>query len=173
MGAELKELRVDEKSKYFNTLGMMSKTFPSIFTRVREFAMEIIKDVPEEFKEKNLLEQQISELIKNAVKHGNRNDPSKKVRVWYGFDQDSARLIVRDEGEGFRQLEEWNSFNRKRLECLHEQNYEKLGDYVSFRTDDSDEMDGGNALFAALEYWNAGICFDEPRTGVAMKRTFC
>ncbi len=168
----VKDIGIDGTSILFDTEGLTFSEFPSDYRNIRYFALLIVQNAPPEFKEFNLLEQQISELIKNAVKHGNNNDPSKKVRVWYGFDQDSARLIVRDEGKGFRSLEEWNRFNRKRLECLHEQNYEKLGDYVSFRTDDSDEADGGNALFAALEYWNGGFCFDEARTGVAMKRTF-
>jgi len=169
----IKDIGINGSSPLFSTEGLSFTEFPSDYRNIRYFALLIVQNAPPEFKELNLLEQQISELIKNAVKHGNRNDPSKKVRVWHGFDADSARLIVRDEGEGFRQLEEWNSFNRKRLECLHEQNYEKLGDYVSFRTDCSDDTDGGNALFAALEYWNAGFCFDETRTGVAMRRVFC
>jgi hypothetical protein len=79
---------------------------------------------------------------------------------------------VEDEGEGFKELEKWNEFNRQRLECLHAQNFEKLGDFVSFRTERSDDYDGGNALFAALEYWNGGFVYNDKRNGVAMKKSF-
>jgi hypothetical protein len=119
-----------------------------------------------------LLEQQISEIIKNAVKHGNKNDVKKKVRIWHKFTRDMARLIVEDEGEGFKSLEKWNAFNRKRNRQVCEQNYDELGDYVSFRNDSSDESDGGNALFAAVEYWDGGLVFNEKRNAVAMKKLF-
>ena len=62
---------------------------------------------PLEIKEINLLEQQISEIIKNAVKHGNKCDQNKKVHVWYSFSPTHAHLIVEDEGEGFKDLEKW------------------------------------------------------------------
>jgi len=87
-------------------------------------------------KEINILEQQISEIIK----------------VWYYFDSSSARIIVQDEGEGFNKIEQWNEFHRTREKYLDENNFEKLANFVSYRTEESDENDGGNALFAALEY---------------------
>ena len=77
-----------------------------------------------------------------------------------------------DEGEGFKDLEKWNEFNRKRLECLHTSDFESLTNYVSFRTMKSDEQDGGNALFAALEYWNGGFVYNGKRNGVAMLKRF-
>ena len=33
---------------------------------------------------------------------------NKKVKVWYDFSETSARLIIEDEGEGFKDLEKWN-----------------------------------------------------------------
>jgi hypothetical protein len=88
------------------------------------------------------------------------------------FQPRRGALIVEDEGEGFQELEKWNEFNRKRLQCLYEQNFEQLGDFVSFRTARSDDYDGGNALFAALEYWNAGFVYNSARNGVAMRKTY-
>jgi len=168
----IKEIKVDASSILFDKTNMLYKEFPSDFRQIRYFTLLIVQSAPPEIKELNLLEQQISEIIKNAVKHGNKSDLDKKVRVWYAFSPNEARLVVEDEGEGFKDLEQWNEFNRKRLECLHEQNFEKLGDYVSFRTSHSDDYDGGNALFAALEYWNQGFFYNEARNGVAMKKTF-
>ena len=97
---------------------------------------------------------------------------NKKVTVWYSFSPAHAHLIVQDEGEGFKNLEEWNEFNRKRIECLRTQNFEDLANYVSFRTASSDEHDGGNALFAAVEYWNGGFVFNGKRNAVAMLKKF-
>lgn len=167
-----KELRSDENDSLFDKTNMLYKEFPSDFRQIRYFTLLIVQSAPLEIKEINLLEQQISEVIKNAVKHGNECDINKKVRVWYSFSPTHAHLIVEDEGEGFQELEKWNEFNRKRLECLHNQNFEELADFVSFRTDKSDDHDGGNALFAALEYWNGGFVYNKKRNGVAMLKKF-
>ena len=169
---QIKELRVDENDALFDKTNMLYKEFPSDFRQIRYFTLLIVQSAPLEIKEINLLEQQISEVIKNAVKHGNKCDINKKVSVWYSFSPTHAHLIVEDEGEGFKDLEKWNEFNRKRLNCLHDQNYEDLANYVSFRTLDSDDQDGGNALFASLEYWNGGFVFNEKRNGVAMLKKF-
>ena len=166
------ELKADGSSELFDRTNMLYKEFPSDFRQIRYFTLLIVQSAPPEIKELNLLEQQISEIIKNAVKHGNRSDVAKKVRVWYSFTSEEARLIAEDEGEGFQGLEQWNEFNRKRLQCLHDQNFEQLGDYVSFRTERSDDHDGGNALFAALEYWNGGFVFNDKRNAVAVKKNF-
>jgi serine/threonine-protein kinase RsbW len=169
---EAKEIRVDEGSCLFDTKGMFHKRFPSDFRQIRYFTVLVVQKAPPEIKEINLLEQQISELIKNAVKHGNRNDTAKTVEVWFQFREDSARLVVQDEGPGFRRLEQWNEFNRHRTECFQKQDFEQMEKYVSFITEDSDEYDSGNALFAALEYWDGGIVFNARRNCVAVAKNF-
>lgn len=169
---EVKELRSDENDPLFDKTNMLQKVFPSDFRQIRYFTLLIIQSAPAEIKELNLLEQQISEVIKNAVKHGNHCDLNKKVTVWYSFSPTHAHVIVQDEGEGFKDLEKWNDFNRKRLEYLQTQDYEKLSDFVSFKTKESDSQDGGNALFAALEYWNGGFVYNGKRNGVAMLKRF-
>ena len=167
-----KKLISDGSNPLFDKSNMLYKEFPSDFRQIRYFTLLIVQSAPLEIKEINLLEQQISEVIKNGVKHGNNCDINKKVRVWYSFSPTHAPLIVEDEGEGFNDIERWNEFNRKRLECLHSQNFEELASYVSFRTQKSDEHDGGNALFAALEYWNGGFIYNDKKNGVAMLKKF-
>lgn len=169
---EVKELRVDEKNPLFDRTNLFYKKFPSDQRQIRYFALVIVQKAPPEIQEINLLEQQISELLKNAVKHGNRNDPAKSVHVWYYFSNEEARLIVEDEGEGFKGLEDWNTFNRKRLQLLQERQFDELDNFVSFRTDRSDEHDGGNALFAALEYWNEGMVYNGKRNACAVGKKF-
>jgi len=166
------EIRVDENAPLFNRTGMLHKEFPSDFRQIRYFTLLIVQSAPPEIKEINLLEQQISEVIKNAVKHGNHSNPEKKVSVWYEFSPEHAHLIVEDEGKGFQDLEKWNQFNRNRQSCLDKQDFESLADFVSFRSITSDDNDGGNALFAALEYWDGGFIFNQKRNSVAMLKRF-
>jgi hypothetical protein len=166
------EIMIDSASLLFDKTGLEYQEFPSDFSRIRLYAMLVVKSAPQGIGEINLLEQQVSEIIKNAVKHGNKSDAHKKVRIWHKFTPDMARLIVEDEGDGFVELEKWNEFNSKRRRQVCQRNYDGLEKYVSFRSSISDESDGGNALFAALEYWDAGIVFNEKRNAVAMKKLF-
>ena len=99
---EYKKIISDESHSLFNKEGMMYKEFASDFRQIRYYTLIIVQKAPVEIKGINLLEQQISELIKNAVKHGNHNDINKKVKIWYDFSTASARLIIEDEGEGFQ-----------------------------------------------------------------------
>jgi len=41
------------------------------------------------------------EAFLNAVKHGNKMDPTKKVRVDYSVDADKVEISITDEGDGF------------------------------------------------------------------------
>jgi Histidine kinase-like ATPase domain len=168
----MRQIVVDESSPLFDRTGMFYKKFPSDFRQIRYFTLLILQKAPPEIKEINLLEQQISELIKNAVKHGNRKDPARSVQVWSTFDEGSARIIVQDEGEGFTRLSEWNEFNRRRNECFTRQDFEEMANYVSFVTPASDEHDSGNALFAAVEYWDAGLVFNGKKNCVAAAKRF-
>ena len=43
----------------------------------------------------------LEEAIANAIKHGNRNDPSKHIVVRYHVDPQRVVIMVRDEGNGF------------------------------------------------------------------------
>lgn len=43
----------------------------------------------------------IREAVNNAIKHGNRQDPQKKVTVCFSYDVEALTVSVRDQGEGF------------------------------------------------------------------------
>lgn len=43
----------------------------------------------------------LEEAITNAVKHGNRSDPTKRLTVRYRVQPDRIVIMVRDEGPGF------------------------------------------------------------------------
>jgi len=170
----VKKLIVDEKNKLFNDKGMEHLEFPSNFNQIRKYTFEIIKNAPKKFKEINLLEQQLSELIKNAIEHGNKNDKKKKVQVWYKFDikKKTAHIIVEDEGDGFKNLEDWNEFYRKRTHYIEKQDFNNMLKYINYKTKTSTELDGGNAMFAAIEYWDGGIVYNNKKNKVAVLRHF-
>lgn len=170
--SEVKEILINNNHEIFNHQGMFYKEFPSDYRQIRYFTLLVVQKAPPEIKEINLLEQQVSELIKNAVKHGNKNDVNKKIKIWYQFDKETARLIVQDEGEGFQELDKWNEFNRKRTECFVNQDFENMAAFVTFRTKESDDNDGGNALFAAVEYWNEGVVFNSQKNCIGVKKKF-
>lgn len=163
---------VDESHDLFNITGMKHKTINIDFTRIRYISHIITQDAPSEIKEYNLLEQQVSEVIKNGIRHGNRNDINKSLKIWWNFNAHTARLIVEDEGKGIQNLEEWLNFYQKRMECFENSDFEKMSDYLSYRTKDSTIDDGGNALFAAVEYWNKGVVLNSKRNAIALARGF-
>jgi serine/threonine-protein kinase RsbW len=167
----VRKLIVDERNELFDAQGMRLAVFPSDFSRIREFTASVLADCPPAFKEGNLLEQQLSEIIKNGIKHGNRNDGAKSLRVWYDL-RKRVRFIVEDEGEGFTDLDKWNEFFRKRQTALFEEDFEAFLGMASYRGPRSDEEDGGNSLIAALEYWNGGMIFNDARNKVGVVRWF-
>ncbi len=166
------QLISDEHNSLFDKTFLTYQSFSSDYSRVREYALHILDEALIESEEKELLVQQISEMIKNAIKHGNNCDTSKNIHIWYSFSSSFAHFIIEDEGDGFTELENWNIFNQNRIELIENKDYEQLGNFVSFKTQKSDEHDGGNALFAALEYWNEGIYLNDKRNALAMYRTF-
>ncbi len=167
---EIRKLQVDPNSPLFETKDMFFKEFHIDLSQVRRLAGLIVQKAPAEIQEINILEQQVSEIIKNAVRHGNGNDKEKAVRIWFAFTPYLARLIVEDEGSGFQDLEKWNDFYRRKIECYRNNRFDEMMDYLSFRTDRSKDSDGGNALFAAIEFWNGGIVFNETRNAIAVQR---
>lgn len=44
----------------------------------------------------------LEEALVNAIKHGNRMDPAKQVRIHWAINSESVRIEIEDEGTGFR-----------------------------------------------------------------------
>lgn len=44
----------------------------------------------------------LEEALVNAIKHGNRMDPDKKVYIACELSTDEIRIVVEDQGEGFK-----------------------------------------------------------------------
>ena len=43
----------------------------------------------------------LREALANAIRHGNRENPARKVRVEFGIEEENITIRVEDEGEGF------------------------------------------------------------------------
>ncbi len=56
-------------------------------------------ELPEEFA--YWIELAISESMINAIKHGNKSDPSKTATLKLSIDGENLEIIVQDEGKGF------------------------------------------------------------------------
>ncbi|QEN08714.1 STAS domain-containing protein [Oceanispirochaeta crateris] len=162
----------DDNHILMNSDGMYSKEFNLDLRRVRRLSQLILQKAPPEIKEINLLEQQISEIIKNGVRHGNKNDPNKKIKIWFSFSKTHAHIILQDEGNGFKNIQHWNDFYRRKMKAYDERDFETLINYLSYRTSDSKDEDGGNALFAAVEFWNKGVVISQKGNTIAVKREY-
>jgi serine/threonine-protein kinase RsbW len=44
----------------------------------------------------------ITEIVNNAILHGNKNDPGKLVTVQLKFDREDVEVRIKDEGKGFK-----------------------------------------------------------------------
>jgi hypothetical protein len=166
-----RKLIVDENNELFDAQGMKCLELKSDFSKVREYSTKILEHCPKQFLEEGLLEQQLSEIIKNGIKHGNKNDVSKKIKIWYDL-RNRVRFIVEDEGEGFKRLEEWNDFYRRRQTALYARDFDLFLKLASYRGPESDDSDGGNSLIAALEFWNGGMIYNEAKNKVGVVRWF-
>lgn len=169
---EVKKIEINDSSQLFNTEGMFTREFASDLVQLKYFTHVILQKAPEEIKERNLLARQISELIKNAIIHGNKEDKSKKIKISYGFGTHKAHIIIEDQGNGFQHLEKWNAFYEKRYECFLKHDMDEIEKYRSFRTPESRPADKGLALFDAIQFWNGGIVFNSGRNRVAALKNY-
>lgn len=166
-----RQLIIDNHNTIFDNQGMKYREFPGDYNRIREYAVTILEEAPAELREGNLLEQQLSEIIKNGIKHGNLCRPEKKIKIWYDL-RNRVRFIVEDEGEGFKELDQWNAFYYQRQKALFDRDLDSFMDLASYRGPRSDDNDGGNSLIAALDYWNGGIIYNKRKNKVAVIRWY-
>jgi serine/threonine-protein kinase RsbW len=166
-GLRKRFLLVDEENPLFDTTGMHYLEFCSDYNQIRFYSLILAQVLPADLRADRLMEQQISEIVKNAIKHGNRGNILKKIRVWYECG-DKVRYVVEDEGGGMYNLDEWNAFNRQRRKALLENDMEKMFSLLAYKSDRSEDNDGGNSLFAGLEFWDEGMLYNAKRNKVVV-----
>jgi serine/threonine-protein kinase RsbW len=166
-GLRKRFLLVDEENVLFDTKGMRYVEFHSDYNQIRFYSLIITQSLSAEFRFDRVMEQQVSEVVKNAIKHGNRGDVLKRVRIWYEFET-RVRYIVEDEGIGMYNLDEWNAFNRRRRNALAKKDMEELLSLLTYKSDRSEEHDGGNSLFAGLEFWDEGMLYNAKKNKIVV-----
>ena len=84
--------------------GRLSFTIPSDFDAGRDVQKRILADIQKKgFRGQSFfaINLALEEALTNAIKHGNRLDPRKKVRVEAKVTPKRVEIIVEDEGPGF------------------------------------------------------------------------
>lgn len=79
-------------------------TFPSDTAQGREVQERIVGMMEEQgFAPRDVFGVRLAleEALVNAIKHGNKMDPTKNVRVRWRLDSEHIRVSVEDEGPGF------------------------------------------------------------------------
>ena len=160
-------IRIEPDNSLLKSNGMQYTEFPSDYNQIRFFTFMIMQNFDLECRENRLFEQQLSELIKNAIRHGNKGDVDLKIRIWF---KNTApyRFIVEDQGPGFQDVEKWNHFNIERNRAIDEQDFEKVLEMARFSTEKSTDDDGGNSLFAAVQYWDEGLILNDKKNRMAV-----
>lgn len=91
-------------SSQSNNVWRLSTSFPSVSGAGEAFVDAVVDELERRaWSPKDLFAVRLAldEAIANAVEHGNRRDPSKKVDVSATISAERALLSVRDEGDGF------------------------------------------------------------------------
>lgn len=98
--------------------GSIASSINSVGTAVSE-VISNIKATYGPLEEGTLFELSVvlNELVLNAVKHGNKEDESKKVRITAGVTENGfACLIIEDEGYGY----DYECFCKSKADCAGE-----------------------------------------------------
>ncbi len=88
--------------KYTNAMQIISQ--PESINLVEKLIDEIKTDhsIQEECYGNMLVA--VTEAVNNAMQHGNKFDPEKKVNIVYEIDSDQISFVISDEGHGFDYL---------------------------------------------------------------------
>lgn len=77
---------------------------PSVLARIKEvedFTEKIAIGMSLSEEDRDSLAIAITEIVNNAIIHGNRSNPEKKVTIIYQVAADVLTIMVKDEGAGF------------------------------------------------------------------------
>jgi hypothetical protein len=171
-----KLLKIEDDSNLLDVTGLQYKEFQTSRNQIKFYTLKILQTIPIDCKETALLTQQVTELLLNAAEHGNHWNETLLIKVWYGFTATIFRLIVQDQGTGFRDIERWNQWNLKRDECIRTRNFREMENYIGYRpmmvAQAKNGGSGGISLFGAVEYWDGGIVFSSSGNCIGVKKEF-
>ena len=84
------------------TVRMTINSNPKSIGRVEGFLQKVKKKVDLDEIQMHKLMVSLTEAVNNAIIHGNKADPSKKVKIACDCEHDDLVLTISDEGKGFR-----------------------------------------------------------------------
>jgi len=88
-------------SETSNTCSVVLETSPAAGVNVCKDILTRLEEEGYGQDDKFAVHLAFEEAFANAVKHGNKLDPDKKVTVAYSVDHDKVIISITDEGEGF------------------------------------------------------------------------
>lgn len=100
----VRDLRTFDKVDSMPTASTHEVVIPSDTLAARAIQMRIVELLEElEYPTPDVMGVRLAleEVLMNAIKHGNRMDPAKVVRVQYQVSKDHVAIEVEDQGEGF------------------------------------------------------------------------
>ena len=86
-----------QERKYFKEV----QSDPELLPELDEYLMNIAKEAGLDEEKFNNLSLSFSEAASNSIKHGNKNDVNKKIRITVKISDSQMRIIIKDEGKGF------------------------------------------------------------------------
>jgi len=83
------------------TFTLILRSEPSEFAKLEEFVEQISDNFNIGHTYFSNIIVTLSELVKNAMEHGNKNNPGKKVKIHLEQKDGKLVFLVKDQGEGF------------------------------------------------------------------------
>lgn len=74
---------------------------PDLMPEVEDFILDVAKKVNLNKDKYNNIALAVAEAISNSIKHGNKNDKTKKVNIKIKTEDDKLIVILKDQGKGF------------------------------------------------------------------------
>ncbi|MDZ7765366.1 MAG: ATP-binding protein [Melioribacteraceae bacterium] len=74
---------------------------PELMPEVEQFILDVAKKVNLNEDKYNSISLAVAEAISNSIKHGNKNDKTKKVNIKIKTEDDKLIVILKDQGKGF------------------------------------------------------------------------
>jgi serine/threonine-protein kinase RsbW len=81
---------------------MVIESKPSAVANVCERVLSKLEDNSFDKDDIFAIHLTLEEAINNAVRHGNKMNPAKKVTINYSIDSDKIEISITDEGDGFK-----------------------------------------------------------------------
>jgi serine/threonine-protein kinase RsbW len=109
-----------DRNKLMTRLDVTLNADPSAINGVVEKVMETARQQECAAGKEFEIETALREALANAIVHGCKNDPTKKIECWVACDDDRGMLIVvRDPGNGFDPLAIPNPCNGENVYSNH------------------------------------------------------